>query len=294
MDATAFATGALEHGGLSDPIPFVVLLGADRRTFIRVLAQFDDTVPLGGTPPTVLITAGLGRKAAEVTVSDDAVPIIGSDGSTVVATATCARTPEDHDTYLVVIDHDKDSGPWSFVIRNEESNPLSFFGLHSDDEARTLRPWMQVGAVDEDGVLLGGRGRTTSEIRVRNVGPVPLELHGSAGDTFGAAPATIAQLPAAPIRPHRTAIIVVTHPPMDEVESKTSRKLSHTFASNDPDVSHGRINFTVAPPVLPPTRCRKNDGCREFRQRFGDEGACDTCSHDQGFHGLPFTPVPHP
>lgn len=307
MDPTPFFTGTLVQGAESQPFAFVVLLGPGVQTFIRVLAHFADDDLLGGTPPTVSITAGKGPVAAVTAprgpaAEPEAVPIIGSDEMTVVASATCVRTPEDPDTYLVVITHREDSGPWHFTIRNEESNPLRFFGFHSNDEAATLRPWMQLEAADENGVRLGGVGPTTARIRVRNVGPVPLELHGRAGDTFGEAPATITQLPNAPVRAHRTATIVVGCAPLAEVAVAQVRALSHTFSSNDPDDAHGRIGFEISSPLLPPFRCRSelHDGspcpCREFDALPPpDADGCRSCNHDKGFHGMePSPPNPFP
>lgn len=277
MTVRGFYTERLGESAASESVAFVVLLGAGRRTFIRVLAHYKDDEVLGGTPPTVLITTGEGPVAA-VTDGDEGVPVIGSDQQTVVATAACART-EDNDTYLVVIAHDKDAGPWSFVVRNEEVNPLQFFGFVSDVEAETVRPWMQLEGTREKAKVLISSG--TADILVRNVGTAALELDGSAGDQIDGTPIVLVEMPAAPIRPHRSGRIRVSRGgQFDGTRSETL-----TFASNDPDRSHGEIAWAVTTgpePELEP-KCGLCV-CRNFWPRQPpDQVECRNCGHQHSW-----------
>lgn len=282
MTVQTFETGPIDQGGDSDIVPFVVLLNAGK-TFIRVLAHFQDDQILGGTPPTLSIRAGQGPWA-EVAIPEDPppepvpVPILGSDKVTVVASVTLARTAEDIDTYLAVIEHGQDSGPWRLSIRNDEAKTLAFFILISDDEAETLQPWIQLeGKREKDKVLISAG---SAEILVRNVGAKALTIEGVSGDQIPNTPFILDAVPSEPVRPHRTATIrvkkggTVIGSPSDEL----------TIRSNDQDKSHGRIAFgDLAEPIEPSfdwqNRC-KLCGCTNFSPRDPpDEVDCRNCFH---------------
>jgi hypothetical protein len=285
----AFRTEGLAEEQTSSAIEFVVLLEA-KQTFIRVIAHLRDNTILGGAPPTFLIRAGVGGPTA-VDLGAGKVGIVGSGGAK-VAIATCERTAEDADTYLVTVNHSAPSGPWQVQVRNNDPERLAFTGFISHVERETLQPWLDI----EGELRLGGLSRTQGGIVMRNLGTAPLVLGEKPGDRLGpeASPASVFQIPQGPITPHHTDKLVADCPALAEVASATEKKFAHTFRSNDLDPAHGKISFKIVPPVLPSTRCRKNDGCREFVPRAApDEDSCETCLHDIGFHGLPSPPGPH-
>ncbi|MFG1953478.1 hypothetical protein [Micromonospora sp. NPDC048830] len=275
----------------SSPIEFVVLLDA-ARTFLRVLAHLREGVVHGGAPPTFCIQAGTG---APVEVDEGAGPvaIIGSTGAT-VATATCLRTPEDDDTYLVTIDHSAPSGPWRLRIRNNEPEALTFYGFAAHEEEETRHPWMQFSG----SMRLGGLGTTTDDILVFNTGTADLIICQSPGDRLGpeASPATIVEVPP-PIAPHRACPLVAECEPLSEVVEARTDMFEHTLATNDPDPTHAVLRFgisppvRISPPVLPRTRCRENDGCRRFVRSLSNPYMCATCFHGSDLHGLPGDPL---
>ncbi|MFG1953479.1 hypothetical protein [Micromonospora sp. NPDC048830] len=269
----------------SSPVEFVVLLDA-ARTFLRVLAHLREGVVHGGAPPTFCIQAGTGAPA-EVDEGAGPVAIIGSTGAT-VATATCLRTPEDDDTYLVTIDHSAPSGPWRLRIRNNEPEALTFYGFAAHEEEETRHPWMQFSG----SMRLGGLETTRGSVLVYNTGTADLTFQQFPGDKLGpqSSPTTIVEVPP-PIAPHRACPLVAECEPLFEVVEARTDMFEHTLATNDPDPTHAVLRFGISPPVLPPTRCRENDGCREFVPRPDpDEFQCATCFHDAGFHGLSSDP----
>ncbi|CAL9356476.1 hypothetical protein SUDANB145_00573 [Streptomyces sp. enrichment culture] len=287
-----FRTSRLTENERSSPIEFVVLLGAEQ-TFFRVIAHLEPDVVHGGTPPTFLITAGLGDPTA-VEEGADPVDIPGSGGTT-VATADCHRSTEDVDTYLVTVDHSAPSGPWQLEIKNNEPEPLEFVGFVSHTESETLQPWADFTHPR----MQGQETETIHRIRVHNVGTKPLTIEDPVGSPLGGSesPCVIQARPDS-IDPHDTGTITVKCNPLQGHRHERLEVFTHTFSTNDPDLPHSRISFEVAWPNFP-TMCIPDEGCfvncKEFVRRMPpDEFQCGTCFHDAGFHGLPTNPDPTP
>lgn len=281
MTFAPFSTNRLAEGETSPPIEFVVLLDAEQ-TFIRVIAHSEEAGLHGGNPPTVLIKAGLGDPTA-VDEGAGPVDILGS-GNAVVATATCERTAEDADTFLITIDHTAASGPWLLQIRNNEPEALAFNGFISHEERETLQPWLEIHGVPS----LGGVGRTRAGIEMRNLGTDTLTIDTEPGDQIGddAFPVTFEDVPDS-VELHRLETLSVECPPLDEVVSATPRTFHVSLETNDPDPSHERFSVRVQQPELPAHFCREFDGCRDFVPRPDpDEDQCETCFHHANSHGM--------
>ena len=283
MATQSFRTDRLTENQMSAPVPFVVLLAAEK-TFLRLIAQFKDNIVLGGAAPTVLITAGLGAATA-VDEGRGPVDIPGSGGAT-VATATCRRTPEDLDTFLVTITHSVASGPWQVQIRNNEPEALEFYAFISHVETETLQPWIGFGTTPRFRGAEPGRQSVT----VRNLGSGALTIEDEPGDRLGppGSPLTLFAKET-PIPPHRAGNIVVSCATLPEVFERRVDTLQHTLSTNDPTRAHATLSFEIDPPVRerprprPPepverTFCRKGDGCMEFIPG-PDPSRCGRCGH---------------
>ncbi|MFJ6558235.1 hypothetical protein ACIQNT_39375 [Streptomyces luteogriseus] len=285
-----FRTDRLAENQASSPIEFVVLLGAEQ-TFLRVIAHLKPNVIHGGTPPTFLITAGLGETTA-VDEGTDPVDIPGSGGAT-VATAACRSTAEDIDTYLVTINHNTPSGPWRVQIKNNEPEALQFVGFISHTEEETLQPWAKFSTPQ----LLGRETETTHEISVHNIGTNSLIIEDLIGSQLGGStsPCTIKARPNL-VAPHDTGLITVKCSSLEGGRREQSKTFVHTFSTNS--LTHSQIRFRVVWPTFP-TMCLPDEGCffgcRDFVPRSSpDEFQCETCFHDAGFHGLPSNDNPFP
>ncbi len=280
--AQLFRTDVLAQHEKSPPFTFIVL-GDAPQTFIRVIAHLQANGVHGGAPPTILLQAGSGQPAA-VGVDVGQVDILGS-GEARVATATSERAAEDIDTYLVTVNRVAPSGPWRLQVLNNEPEPLTFAVFISHTESETLQPWLEV----EGRLRLGAAHRSTSELFLRNVGTAALNIVDQAGDRFGPAqsPASIFKLERI-IDRHSATTMVVECAALPEVALAHVEAFEHVLRTDDPIREHGEIAFAIESPLLPETRCRENDGCREFVRRLPpDEFQCETCFHDAGLHGLP-------
>jgi hypothetical protein len=292
MVFTPFRTDRLTENQKSSPIEFVVLLDAEQ-TFLRVIAHLKPNVVHGGAPPPYLIRAGLGAPTA-VDEGTDPVDIPGSGGAP-VATAVCHRTTEDIDTYLVTIDHSAPSGPWKVQIRNNEPEALEFVGFISHAEDETLQSWARFSGTQ----LQGQEAETSHTLGVHNVGTKPLTIKDPVGSKLGGSgsPCVIKARPDL-IAPHEERSITAKCSPLVGGRWERSEKFVHAFSTNDPNLAHSRIGFTVVWPSFP-TMCQPDEGCffgcKEFVPRSSpDEFSCETCLHDAGFHGLPSNPDPNP
>ncbi|MGW0606076.1 hypothetical protein [Streptomyces sp. NPDC002640] len=288
----AFRTGPLAEGQVSPPAEFVVLLGS-AQTFLRVIAHLEPGVVHGGTPPTFLLTAGLGDATA---VDEGAGPVgVPGSGGATVATATCRRTTEDVDSFLVTVDHGTPSGPWRVQVRNNEPEALDFVGLVSQEEGETLQPWAEFSAPR----IAGQERRTTHGVGVRNIGTAALSLGDPVGSPLGGSgsPCVLAARPHQ-IAPHGADTVSVDCAPLVGGRGERTQRFVHTFRTNDVNLAHSRVGFEVVWPTFP-TMCLPVEGCsahcKEFVPRLPpDEFACETCFHDAGLHGLPGDPDPFP
>lgn len=292
MILASFRTDRLTENQKSPPIKFVVL-GDARQTFLRVIAHKEPNITHGGAPPTCLIKAGLGP-STPVDEGADPVDLPGSGGAT-VATAVCRRTAEDIDTYLLTIDHGAGSGPWQVEIRNNEPEALEFVGFISHTESETLQPWARFTVPN----LQGQEAVTTHLIGVHNVGTKPLLLKDPIGSRLGdgESPCVIKARPDL-IAPHDADSITVKCNALVGGRAPHSKRLVHTFSTNDPDLAHAKVTVDVVWPFFP-TMCLPDEGCfakcKDFVPRMPpDEFQCETCFHDAGFHGLPSDPDPFP
>lgn len=288
----AFRTGRLAEQEASPPAEFVVLLGS-ARTFLRVIAHLQPGVVHGGTPPTFLLTAGLGDPTA---VDEGAGPVdVPGSGGAAVATASCRRTAEDVDTFLVTVDHGTPSGPWRVQVRNNEPEALEFVGFVSQEEDETLQPWAEFAPLHVRAQETG----TTHGVEVRDMGTAPLSLEDPIGSLLGGegSPCVITARPHE-VAPHGKDAIALSCAPVAGGRHGWSRNFVHTFRTNDHNLAHSRLGFEVVGPSFP-TMCLPPEGCsarcKEFVPRLPpDEFACETCFHDAGFHGLPSDPDPFP
>lgn len=120
---------------------------------------------------------------------------------------------------------------------------------------------------------------------MRNLGPVPLGFQDKAGDKLGPeeSPASIFEVPD-PIPPHHTDTIVAQCEPLEDLSSERVDRFEHRFKTNDPDPVHNCFRFGIVFPVLSPTRCENNDGCRKFAL-MADNYSCATCGCSKWSHG---------
>ncbi|WP_172652941.1 hypothetical protein [Rhodococcus opacus] len=286
-------TVELAQGHLSDIFAFTVPL-AFEKTFVSLVAHFTDNDTLGGTAPTVFIRAGL-DDPTPVDEGPLSVDIHGSGGAP-VARANLRRSTTDGDTFFVSITHTKSAGPWKLQIRNNESEPLRFNGFIANDEHATKRPWPEFSALGR--LVFDANAVHSRQILVRNVGVSALSFKDKAGDRFGPAGSkiVISKVPD-PIPSHHTGIIEMTSEPLAEVATRQTSTFDHLFTIDDALQLDRRVTYLVDPPLLPRTRCRENDGCREYVRNFDlfppdftPDFSCVTCGHFPEDHGLPPAP----